>query len=72
MNGVDSESNARFSLIWRAIVFVLAGAFVWLAILRMLAVGVNPDEGFYLFCSRLVADGAFGMSFEARWNPDMS
>lgn len=57
MNGVDSDSNARFSLIWRAIVFVLAGAFVWLACFRMLAVGVNPDEGFYLFCSRLVADG---------------
>lgn len=57
MTAFDSGSHARFPSVWRTMVVVLAAAFVWLVVLRMLAVGVNSDEGFYLFCSRLVADG---------------
>jgi len=42
---------------WGIILLVLALSFILLASHRMLVAGMNTDEGFYLLCSHLTAEG---------------
>lgn len=44
-------------LIWGIVLFILALSFILLAYHRMLVAGMGTDEGFYLLCSHLFAEG---------------